>query len=39
MLHASELLLVHPVSGEKLALSAPVPADFAAVMQALAAAT
>jgi len=39
MLHASELLLEHPVSGEKLVLRAPVPADFAAVMQALAAAT
>jgi len=39
MLHASELLLDHPVSGDKLTLSAPVPADFAAVMQALAAIT
>ena len=36
MLHASELRLEHPVSGEKLLLRAPLPTDFAAVMQALA---
>jgi 23S rRNA pseudouridine1911/1915/1917 synthase len=36
MLHASDLQLDHPVSGEKLVLRAPLPTDFAAVMQALA---
>lgn len=39
MLHASELLLDHPVSAAELALHAPLPTDFTAVMQALAAAT
>jgi 23S rRNA pseudouridine1911/1915/1917 synthase len=36
MLHASELQLDHPVSGEGLTVRAPLPLDFAAVRQALA---
>lgn len=39
MLHASELRLNHPVSGEPLCLRAPLPADFQAVLQRLAAAS
>jgi len=35
MLHASELLLDHPVSGAPLSLRAPLPADFQGVLQSL----
>jgi len=35
MLHASELLLDHPVSGAPLSLRAPLPADFQVVLQSL----
>jgi 23S rRNA pseudouridine1911/1915/1917 synthase len=38
MLHAEHLLLSHPVTGRELDLRAPIPADFAAVRKALAAA-
>jgi len=37
MLHASELLLEHPVDSAPLALRAPLPADFQAMVQHLAA--
>jgi len=36
MLHASELQLSHPVSGEPICLQAALPADFQAVLQRLA---
>ncbi len=39
MLHASELLLTHPVGDSPLALRSPLPADFAAVHQHCATAT
>lgn len=35
LLHAWQLLLVHPVSGEVLRLEAPVPPDFTGVVEAL----
>lgn len=35
MLHAQELELVHPRSGENMTFSAPIPADMARVMAAL----
>lgn len=35
MLHARRLELVHPVTGTRLVLEAPVPADFAALEEAL----
>jgi len=35
MLHAQRLELVHPASGARLVLEAPVPGDFAAVERAL----
>ena len=34
-LHAATLVLVHPVTGERLALEAPLPADLIALEQAL----
>ncbi|MEX2495475.1 MAG: 23S rRNA pseudouridine(1911/1915/1917) synthase RluD [Woeseia sp.] len=34
-LHASQLAFQHPRSGEALALDAPLPADFAALLEAL----
>jgi 23S rRNA pseudouridine1911/1915/1917 synthase len=36
MLHAATLGFAHPISGERVALTAPVPADFAAVVERLA---
>lgn len=35
MLHAAELSLTHPVTGERLVLTAPVPADFAGALALL----
>jgi hypothetical protein len=35
MLHALRLEIDHPASGARLALSAPVPDDFAALRNAL----
>ena len=35
MLHAHRLVLEHPVSGEKLDLSAPIPEDFASLLDFL----
>ena len=34
-LHAATLALEHPASGERLSVSSPLPADFAALLQAL----
>lgn len=34
-LHAFRLALVHPVSGEEMAWESPLPADFAALLEAL----
>lgn len=34
-LHARELTLVHPVTGERLAIASPLPADLAATLDAL----
>jgi 23S rRNA pseudouridine1911/1915/1917 synthase len=34
-LHACRLGLTHPDSGEEMAWTAPVPADFAALLEAL----
>jgi len=38
MLHAAELSFIHPRTGQRLELTAPLPADFAALLDALAAA-
>lgn len=38
MLHAEHLVITHPITGRRLELRAPVPADFAAVETALRAA-
>jgi 23S rRNA pseudouridine1911/1915/1917 synthase len=38
MLHAAALALVHPVTGESLQFTSPLPADFVAVLDALGAA-
>jgi 23S rRNA pseudouridine1911/1915/1917 synthase len=35
MLHAAELAFDHPVTGEGIDLSSPLPADFAAVLTRL----
>lgn len=35
MLHAEQLKLAHPISGQALHLRAPIPADFAAMMSVL----
>src|SRR5690606_37633337 len=35
MLHAATLGFVHPVTGERVSLSSPLPADFAAVLERL----
>jgi 23S rRNA pseudouridine1911/1915/1917 synthase len=35
MLHAATLGFVHPVTGERVALEAPWPADFSAVVERL----
>ena len=35
MLHAAQLSLTHPVTGERLVLTAPLPADFAAALALL----
>ncbi len=36
MLHAATLGFVHPISGERIALSSPLPPDFVAVVERLA---
>lgn len=33
LLHASQISFAHPVTGEQMSLQAPLPADFAAVVQ------
>ena len=35
LLHAAELRLVHPRTGEKMCFSAPIPANFEAVLDVL----
>jgi 23S rRNA pseudouridine1911/1915/1917 synthase len=35
LLHAATLGFVHPVTGARIELSSPLPADFAAVVAAL----
>lgn len=35
LLHAAELALTHPVTGERLVLQAPLPSDFAAALALL----
>ena len=34
-LHAAKLVFVHPITGERLSFSAPIPKDFAALIDAL----
>jgi 23S rRNA pseudouridine1911/1915/1917 synthase len=36
MLHAATLGFVHPITGERISLTAPLPADFASVVERLA---
>jgi 23S rRNA pseudouridine1911/1915/1917 synthase len=37
MLHAARLVVTHPITGKSLEIKAPLPADFSAVSNALAA--